>query len=172
MMVQRTKTMPGRVPFGSSLSARLACLTLRRFCGRSRTLVVPIPPWFLPAFVLAGSALPHGSAYRFPGGYVVPGASHRAVASSACPGRERLMEQSVSSAHRSSVKQKFMRLAGRTFSRSRPALRRFRMLASVLRTALTAARAVCRRPSTQAIRLVTTRRDMTCRLHTTNRRPP
>lgn len=29
------------------------------------------------------------------------------------------------------------------FSRSRPALRRFRMLASVLRTALTAARAVC-----------------------------
>ncbi len=33
------------------------------------------------------------------GGYVVPGASHRAVAGSACPGRERLMEQPVSSGH-------------------------------------------------------------------------
>ena len=91
--------MPCRIPFGSSLSARLACLTLRRFRGRSHVLVVPIHPLLLSAFVLADSALPHGSAYRLPGGYVVPRASHRAVASSACPGRERLMEQPVSSGH-------------------------------------------------------------------------
>ena len=91
--------MPCRIPFGSSLSARLACLTLRRFRGRSHVLVVPIHPLLLSAFVLADSALPRGSAYRLPGGYVVPRASHRAVASSACPGRERLMEQPVSSGH-------------------------------------------------------------------------
>ncbi|WP_084690189.1 LacI family DNA-binding transcriptional regulator [Paraburkholderia caledonica] len=34
-----------------------------------------------------------------PGGYVVPRASHRAVTGLACPGRERLMEQPVSSSH-------------------------------------------------------------------------
>ncbi len=51
-------------------------------------LVVPTHPLFLSTFVLADSALPHGSAYRISGGYVVPGASHRAVASSACPGRD------------------------------------------------------------------------------------
>lgn len=95
--------------------------------GRSHVLVVPIHPLLLSAFVLADSALPRGSAYRLPGGYVVPGASHRAVASSACPGRERLMEQPVSSGHNyTSVKQKFMRLAGRTFSPSRAA-RRWRL---------------------------------------------
>src|SRR3954469_13928061 len=62
-------------------------------------LVVPAHPLLLSAFVLADSALPHGSAYRISGGYVVPEASHRAVTSPACPGRERLMEQPVSSGH-------------------------------------------------------------------------
>jgi hypothetical protein len=46
----------------------------------------------------------------YPGGYIVPRASHRAVASSACPGRERLMEQPVSSSHFFLLKQRFMRL--------------------------------------------------------------
>src|SRR3954465_3414543 len=62
-------------------------------------LVVPAHPLLLSAFVLADSALPHGSASRISGGYVVPEASHRAVTSPACPGRERLMEQPVSSGH-------------------------------------------------------------------------
>ena len=62
-------------------------------------LVVPAHPLFLSAFVLADSAWPRGSAYRLSGGYVVPRASHRAVAGSACPGRERLMEQPVLSGH-------------------------------------------------------------------------
>jgi len=53
-------------------------------------LVVPTHPLLLTAFVLADSALPRGLAYRITGGYVVPGASHRAVTGSACPGRERL----------------------------------------------------------------------------------
>jgi hypothetical protein len=46
--------------------------------------------------------LPRGSAYRISGGYVVPRASHRAVTGSACLGRERLMEQPVSSGNISS----------------------------------------------------------------------
>jgi len=62
-------------------------------------LVVPTHPLLLSAFVLADSALPRGSAYRITGGYVVPEASYRAVTGSACPGRERLMEQPVSSGH-------------------------------------------------------------------------
>jgi hypothetical protein len=65
-------------------------------------LVVPAHPLLLSAFVLADSASPHGSAYRISGGYVVPEASDRAVTGSACPGRERLMEQPVSSSHNSS----------------------------------------------------------------------
>jgi hypothetical protein len=48
------------------------------------------------------------------GGYIVPRASHGAVTGSACLGRERLMEQPVSSELHHSVKQKFKRLSGRT----------------------------------------------------------
>src|SRR5665213_2220221 len=61
--------------------------------------VVPAHPLLLSALVLADSALPCGSAYRISGGYVVPRTSHRAITGSACPGRERLMEQPVSSGH-------------------------------------------------------------------------
>jgi hypothetical protein len=60
---------------------------------------IPTHPLLLSAFVLADSASPRGLAYRISGGYVVPRASHRAVAGSAYPGRERLMEQPVSSGH-------------------------------------------------------------------------
>src|SRR6267142_723066 len=52
--------------------------------------------------MLADSASPHGLAYRFLGGYIVPRASHRAVTGSACLGRERLMEQPVSSGEKPS----------------------------------------------------------------------
>jgi hypothetical protein len=60
-------------------------------------LVVADHPLLLTAFVLADYIGPHGRMYRLPGGYVVPKASHQAVASFACLGRERLMEQPVSS---------------------------------------------------------------------------
>jgi hypothetical protein len=43
--------------------------------------------------------VPCGSAHRISGGYVVPRTSHRAITGSARPGRERLMEQPVSSGH-------------------------------------------------------------------------
>src|ERR1039458_2481783 len=49
--------------------------------------------------MLADSASPHGLSVPILGGYIVPRASHRAVANSACLGRERLMEQPVSSGH-------------------------------------------------------------------------
>lgn len=55
----------------------------------------------------------------YPGGYIVPRASHRAVTSSACPGRERLMEQPVSSSHYFLLKQRFMRLLVARFASSR-----------------------------------------------------
>ncbi|REG58668.1 hypothetical protein B0G80_1338 [Paraburkholderia sp. BL6669N2] len=74
-------------------------LLVTTFIRSSHTLVVPAHPLLLSAFVLADSASPRGSADRLPGGYVVPRASHQAVTGSACPGRERLMEQPVSSAH-------------------------------------------------------------------------
>src|SRR5258706_3397080 len=67
--------------------------------GSSHMLVVPTHPLLLSAFVLADSAAPRGLAYRISAGYVVPRASHRAVTGSACPGRERLMEQPGSSGH-------------------------------------------------------------------------
>jgi hypothetical protein len=74
-------------------------LLVTTFIRSSHMLVVSAHPLLLSAFVLADSAWPRGSAYRLSGGYVVPRASHRAVAGSACPGRERLMEQPVSSGH-------------------------------------------------------------------------
>src|ERR1017187_6927298 len=49
--------------------------------------------------MLADSASPHDLSVPILGGYIVPRASHRAVAGSACLGRERLMEQPVSSGH-------------------------------------------------------------------------
>src|ERR1022692_3551456 len=49
--------------------------------------------------MLADSASPHGLSVPILGGYIVPRASHRVVASSACLGRKRLMEQPVSSDH-------------------------------------------------------------------------
>jgi hypothetical protein len=57
----------------------------------------------------------------YPGGYIVPRASHRAVASSACPGRERLMEQPVSSSHFFLLKQRFMRLLVARYASSQAA---------------------------------------------------
>ena len=74
-------------------------LLVTTFIRSSHMLVVSAHPLPLSAFVLADSASPRGSAYRLPGGYVVPRASHRAVTGSACPGRERSMEQPVSSGH-------------------------------------------------------------------------
>lgn len=99
MVVQSSRTTPHRVPFWFKPVSTFGLFKLTTFIGSSHTLVVPTHPLLLSAFVLADSALPHGLAYRSPGGYVVPRASHRAVAGSACPGRERLMEQPVSSGH-------------------------------------------------------------------------
>jgi len=98
-MAQSSKTIPHRVPFWFKPVSTFGLLKLTTLNGSSHTLVVPTHPWLLSAFVLADSALPRGSAYRISGGYVVPRASHRAVTGSACLGRERLMEQPVSSGH-------------------------------------------------------------------------
>src|SRR5476649_848903 len=99
MMSQALKTIPHRVPFWFKPASTFGLFNLTTFIGSSHTLVVPTHPLLLSAFVLADSALPRGLAYRMSGGYVVPRASHRAVAGSACLGRERLMEQPVSSGH-------------------------------------------------------------------------
>jgi hypothetical protein len=102
MAVQYSKTTPHRVPFWFKPVSTFGLLKIPTFIGSSHTLVVPAHPLLLSAFVLADSALPRGSAYRISGGYVVPRASHRAVTGFACPGRERLMEQPVSSGNISS----------------------------------------------------------------------
>lgn len=102
MAVQYSKTTPHRVPFWFKPVSTFGLLKITTFIGSSHTLVVPAHPLLLSAFVLADSALPYGLAYRISGGYVVPEASHRAVTDSACPGRERLMEQPVSSGYISS----------------------------------------------------------------------
>jgi hypothetical protein len=102
MAVQYSKTTPHRVPFWFKPVSTFGLLKITTFIGSSHTLVVPAHPLLLSAFVLADSALPRGSAYRISGGYVVPRASHRAVTGFACPGRERLMEQPVSSGNISS----------------------------------------------------------------------
>ena len=97
MAVQYSKTTPHRLPFWFKPVSTFGLLKITTFIGSSHTLVVPAHPLLLSAFVLADSALPRGSAYRISGGYVVPRASHQAVTGFACPGRERLMEQPVSS---------------------------------------------------------------------------
>src|ERR1035437_2481881 len=97
MVAQFSKTTPHRVPFWFKPVSTFGLFKLTTFIGSSHTLVVPAHPLLLSAFVLADSALPCGSAYRISGGYVVPRTSHRAITGSACPGRERLMEQPVSS---------------------------------------------------------------------------
>jgi hypothetical protein len=102
MAVQYSKTTPHRVPFWFKPVSMFGLLKLTTFIGSSHTLIVPVHPLLLSALMLADSALPYGLAYRISGGYVVPEASHRAVTGSACPGRERLMEQPVSSGYISS----------------------------------------------------------------------
>ena len=99
MVAQFTKATPYRVPFWFKPVSTFGLLMVTTFIRSSHMLVVSAHPLLLSAFVLADSAWPRGSAYRLSGGYVVPRASHRAVAGSACPGRERLMEQPVSSGH-------------------------------------------------------------------------
>jgi len=97
MAVQYSKTTPHRLPFWFKPVSTFGLLKITTFIGSSHPLVVPAHPLLLSAFVLADSALPRGSAYRISGGYFVPRASYRAVTGSACLGRERLMEQPVSS---------------------------------------------------------------------------
>jgi hypothetical protein len=99
MVAQYSKATPHREPFWFKPVSTFGLFKITTFIGSSLTLVVPAHPLLLSALVLADSALPYGSAYRISGGYVVPRASHRAVTGSACPGRERLMEQPVSSGH-------------------------------------------------------------------------
>ena len=100
--------------FGPSLSAHLACQQSRRLievhiCWSYSFVPSSSPP--LCWQILRSLA---GSHTELIGGYIVPRASHRAVTGSACLGRERLMEQPVSSELHHSVKQKFKRLSGRT----------------------------------------------------------
>src|SRR3954462_5477034 len=99
MAVQYSKTTPHRVPFWFKPVSTFGLLKITTFIGSSHPLVVPAHPLLLSAFVLADSALPRGSAYRISGGHVVPRASPQAVTGFACLGRERLMEQPVSSGY-------------------------------------------------------------------------
>ncbi|CAG9183904.1 hypothetical protein LMG23992_05103 [Cupriavidus laharis] len=101
-MAQYSETIPHRIPFWFKPISTFGLFKLTTFNRSSHMLVVPTHPLLLSAFVLADSASPCGWAYRVSGGYVVPRASHRAVTGSACLGRERLMEQPVSSGHRCS----------------------------------------------------------------------
>ena len=111
MMAQaREETMPSRIPFWFKPVSTFGLLFVTTRSERSLMLVVLIHPLHLSTFVLADSASPHGSTYRVYSGCFVPGASHQAVASFACPGRERLMEQPVSSGLLRSVKQRIERL--------------------------------------------------------------
>ena len=98
-MAHSSEAIPCRIPFWSKPVSTFGLLGVTARFRRSHVLVVPIHPLRLSAFVLADSALPRGSAYRLSGGYVVPEASHSTVTGSACPGREQLMEQPVSSGH-------------------------------------------------------------------------
>ena len=98
-MAHSSEAIPCRIPFWFKPVSTFGLLGVTARYGRSHVLVVPTHPLHLSAFVLADSALPRGSTYRVSGGYVVPGASHRTVTGSACPGREQLMEQLVSSGH-------------------------------------------------------------------------
>lgn len=95
MVAQFSKTTPHRVPFWFKPLSTFGL-------SKITTFIEPAHPLLLSAFGLTDSALPRGSTYRISGGYVVPRASHRAVTGSACPGRERLMEQPVSSGNISS----------------------------------------------------------------------
>jgi hypothetical protein len=99
MVAQSSRTTPHRIPFWFKPVSTFGLSKITTFIGSSHMLVVPTHPLLLSAFVLADSASPRGWAYRLSGGYVVPRASHRAVTGSACLGRERLMEQPVSSGH-------------------------------------------------------------------------
>jgi hypothetical protein len=110
MAQAREETIPSRVPFWFKPVSTFGLLFVTTRNERSLMLVVLIHPLYLSTFVLADSASPRGSTYRMYGGYFVPGASHQAVASFACPGRERLMEQPVSSGLLRSVKQRIKRL--------------------------------------------------------------
>ena len=121
MMAQaREETIPSRVPFWFKPVSTFGLLFVTTRNERSLMLVVLIHPLYLSTFVLADSASPRGSTYRMYGGYFVPGASHQAVASFACPGRERLMEQPVSSGLLRSVKQRIKRLC-RSHRAAKPA---------------------------------------------------
>ena len=106
-MIAKPKiAIPDHIPFfGSSLSAHLACRLLTTFIkdshyiDRTHSSLVPLRQCAGRFSLLSRACLP-----VLIGGYIVPGASHQAVTSFACPGRERLMEQPVLSVHISSCK--------------------------------------------------------------------
>ncbi len=58
----RVSPLPGHVPFGSSLSASLACCLLRRLNSGSPELAIPSNPSSRPPARLAVAASPRGSA--------------------------------------------------------------------------------------------------------------
>lgn len=118
MRAHKRRAIPYRAPFWSKPVSTFGLLSITTLNRSSHMLAVPTHPLLLSAVVLADSTSPRGSVYRKTGGYVVPRASHQTVASSACLGRERLMEQPVSSVHRTSCETETL-----TTFRSHPSIR-------------------------------------------------
>ncbi len=88
--------LPGHMPFGSSLSASLACQLLRRLHSGSLTLAIPSNPSSRPP---RGWQSQRRLAVRPPAftgrGYIVPGAPHPEVTPSARPGRVPVAEHRI-----------------------------------------------------------------------------
>ncbi len=88
--------LPGHMPFGSSLSASLACRLLRRLHSGSLTLAIPSNPSSRPP---RGWQSQRCLAVRLPAftgrGYIVPGAPHPGVTPSARPGRVAVAEHRI-----------------------------------------------------------------------------
>ncbi len=88
--------LPGHMPFGSSLSASLACCLLRRLSSGSPELAIPSNPSSRPP---RGWQSQRPLAVQLPAqtdrGYIVPGAPHPRVTPDARPGRVPVAEHRI-----------------------------------------------------------------------------
>jgi hypothetical protein len=93
---ERATPVPAPFPFWASLSASLACSTLRRLAGFR--MCCPYHPILAPHRFDASSdiVLSRVRYQPFGCGFIVPEASHHRVTTVACPGRILLVKQQVS----------------------------------------------------------------------------
>jgi len=91
-----TRPRPDCLPFGSCLSASLACCLSRRLNSGSHELALSFNPSSRPPLRLAVATSPRGSVARLSGGgYSVPSASHPGVTPSARLGRVPVAEHRI-----------------------------------------------------------------------------